>query len=1761
MYSEQTHTICMKFSSLRAMALALGLFWAGTAARADIEISEFLAANQTGLKDSDGAFSDWIEIRNTGAAAVNLLGWTLTDDPTNKAKWAFPGVILNPGQYLVVFASGKDRRTVGTPLHTNFSLDSTGEYLGLFAPESTQAESEFAPAYPPQKSDISFGPRAGRNYFYTPPSPGVANVGGFGDFVADTKFSQDRGFYDSPFTLTISSATAGAVIRYTLDGTVPTLTSGLTYGSPLSISKTTVIRAAAFKEGLQPSNVDTHTYVFLDDVLKQSPDGKAPAGWPATWGANTVDYGMDPDVVNSALYKGTIKNDMKTLPSFCVTVRLPDLFDSATGIYANPGQDGRAWERPCSLELVYPDGTKGFQINAGIRVRGGFSRSTSNPKHALRFFFRDQYGAGKLKYPLFGDRGTDTFDGVDLRTFQNYSWSFQGDGSGVFMRDQFSRDTQLAMGHLGERGDYYHLYINGHYWGLYNTCERPEASYGETYLGGNKEDYDTIKVEAGPYTVGATDGTMEGWNQLYQICKTVPITDETYYRLQGMNLDGTVNAAYPPYLDIDNLIDYMLVIIYGGNLDAPISNFLGNSSPNNWYGLWDRTGKHGGFRFFAHDAEHTLLNVNENRTGPYSAGNSSVTKSSPQWIWQQLASNAEFRLRVGDRVHRHFFNGGVLTPASARARFLERKAQIDRAVVGESARWGDSKVGTPYTRDNAWLPAVNGILNNYLPQRSAIVLNQLRNYQAGGQAQELYPALAAPAFSQFGGVVPKGYALGMTVPQGQIYYTTDGTDPRLRGGGLAGSAKLYSTSVVVDEAVRVRTRARNGASWSALTEAVFTVAQDFSKLRVTEIHYNPTAFGGVDGDEFEFLELKNTGATDLDLSQLRFSSGVDFQFPIGTKLAAGKLAVLGSNPTEFAKRYPGIKLIGGYQGRLANAGERITLVDAAGASVLDFEFSDIAPWPVAADGSGFSLVPIQPNPTGDAGLASGWRASAAVNGSPGTDDPVVSIPPVVINEILTHTDPPLADSIELYNAGNTVAEVGGWWLSDDWNTPRKYRIPAGKRIDPKAWLVLTESEFNHPQNGTNRFSLSSHGDELILSSANAAGDLTGYVDAIQFPAAPNGVSFGRVTNSVGEVQFALMAQRTLGALNGVVIAPAVVLNEILYAPLPGDVEFLEVRNVSGAPVTLFDPLVPTNTWRLNGLDFQFPPNVTLPPGGLAVISSGDPATFRSLFSVPADVPVFGPFNGSLQDGGEFVELQRPDSPDRVTNGVVVTTVVPYITVDAVRYDNREPWPAAAAGGGASLERRTPVTYGNDPASWQASALFPSPGAANDSNRAPRVNAGSDTDVVSQTYPHPVVLAGTGLDDGRPNPPGKLTYLWSQLGGAPGVVFADPTSKDTTALLPGQGTYVLGLTVSDGERSSQDEVLVTARRQEGPATFVPFGATWRYLDTGPDPGTAWRAPNFVDGSWLTGPAQFGYSNDEGDEATVLNFGGDSGNKRIAYYFRLAFDLPNAAAVTELTGRLVRDDGAVGYLNGQPAFRDNMPEGEPNLNTRANSAVGGADESNPFDHPIDTGLLVSGRNVLAIEIHQSGPTSSDVSFDFSLVGRTLASNLAPKVNAGPDLTVTLPESLGITATFTDDGLPQSPGVPAFGWTRVSGPGAVVFASPNSPRTQASFTVAGNYVLRFTANDGASSASDDIAVVVKPGVAPVAPTLGILAGPPTRLQIGTVPGQTYTVQSTSSLDVPQWKSVATLPAGAGGVLEVVLDTGDGASRLYRVVTPAQP
>ena len=333
----------------------------------------------------------------------------------------------------------------------------------------------------------------------------------------------------------------------------------LAYSTPIPIAQTTILRARAEKLGARPSDIDTQTYLFLRDVITQSTNGAAPPGWPAPGASATgqlLDYGMDPDIVTRPPWSATISNDLRSIPTLSVVMKLEDLFDAQTGIYVNAYNDGRGWERPGSIELISPDGRGGFHLDAGIRIRGNFSRNTANPKHSFHLFCRDEYGQPRLRYPLFGKDAAQEFDRFDLRTAQDDSYALAGATSATYLSDPFTRDTLLALGQPAERGNWYHLYINGQYWGLYNTCERTEANFAASYFGGAPEDYDVLRADPSPAEMVVVDGDNAAWARLWQSAKAGFAANSAYFRVQGRNPDGTLNPAYENLLDVTNLVDY-----------------------------------------------------------------------------------------------------------------------------------------------------------------------------------------------------------------------------------------------------------------------------------------------------------------------------------------------------------------------------------------------------------------------------------------------------------------------------------------------------------------------------------------------------------------------------------------------------------------------------------------------------------------------------------------------------------------------------------------------------------------------------------------------------------------------------------------------------------------------------------------------------------------------------------------------------------------------------------------------------------------------------------------------------------------------------------------------------------------------------------------------------------------------------------------------------------------------------------------------------
>ena len=940
-------------------------------------------------RDTDEAF-DWIELKNPLNSPLSLNGFYLTDDPDDLSKWQIPpGTSIEPNGYLLFFASGLNivdpRLDELGILHTNFKLSSPGEYTAVVGPGEVVL---FDVDYPRQVADVSYGLNsAGELRYFTTPTPGETNSGDeFPSTVADTTFSVDRGFFNEAQSVTITTETESADIYFTIDGSEPSPQNpnAEKYSQPVSFLTTTVLRAAAFKEGLLPSNVDTQTYVFINDVQNQ---GNEPAGYPSRWknrnsnGYLPADYGVDPEITQNDKYKDLIDDALLQVPTISIVTDIANLFDEDTGIYQNPMQSGREWERPASVELIHPDGTVGFQVNAGLRIQGGASREPrKSPKHSFRLLFKDIYGTPDLNYPLFGAEAVDEFDTIILRAGFNQSFlhhnTFLGDNRGraQYVRDQWAKDAQQAMGWNATHNIYAHLYVNGMYWGLYNPTERPTDDFGASYFGGDKEEYDV-------YNSGELlDGTPDAWNAMFDIVLDRDLTDDEKY------------DALLPILDMDAYIDYMLLNHYGANADW---------DDHNWYSMRRRTDD-GKWYFFMWDSEFLFIGENDN------AIRVSDGPRFPARIMRELTDSVEFRSHLADRIQLHMYNGGVLTPDNVVAMWNARSDQITDAIIGESARWGDYRrdadpnsypAGGPFElleRDVQWVRERERLLNNYFPGRTDTVIEQYR-------ARDLFPTIEAPTFSQRGGTVGPGTMISLQAAEGAtIYYTLDGTDPRVKGGAIAADAIEYTGPVALnaESSISVRALSTDG-EWSAMDSALFlfeTVVATTDSLRIAEIHYHPenptaeeTAAGFDNDDDFEFIKLVNISGERIDLTDVQLQrlvngdtqEGVAFRFEDSdvVRLNPGSSVFIAEDVSAFHARFgTNSVVVGPWAGGLNNAGETITL--SAGDQIIhQFAYSD--QWHPTTDGDGFTLQHVDPNSNDLAswGTKEGWKVSTNVGGS------------------------------------------------------------------------------------------------------------------------------------------------------------------------------------------------------------------------------------------------------------------------------------------------------------------------------------------------------------------------------------------------------------------------------------------------------------------------------------------------------------------------------------------------------------------------------------------------------------------------------------------------------------------------------------------------------------------------------------------------------------------------------------------------------------
>jgi len=469
--------------------LFLGL-WSGSGLAA-LYLNEAASANLSGLLDEDGDIEDWFELHNDGPNAVNLLGYALTDDPEEPEQWVLPQVTLAAGDYLLVFASGKDR-TEGE-LHANFKLSSEGEPLEL---RDQMGDLIDAIVLVPLLPDVSMGRGPGGDwYVFDTPSPGAANTGTtYLGITPMPSFSPERGFYAGPLQVQIN-AEAVDDLAVTMDGSPPTDYLGSAQ-TMVAVDATTSLRARALRPGWLPSRIATHSFIIAE-----------PTGLPV------ISLTMDPYDLwdfNQGIY-----------------VFGPDDYEhSWPYLGANFWED---WERKAHWEFFAPEGV--FAADGGTKIHGGYSRGYD--QRSLRLIFRDEYGVDELDYQAFPNR-------PDLQSFKRLIIRNCGqDFPYAHLRDVLACAiaSESGLGLMSARAAA--VFINGEYWGYMNLRERQDRYYLADNYGVDEDNLDFIE---GAWSV--VEGDADHWDQLYAFITTHDMAESANYEYVKTQMDVENFATY-----------------------------------------------------------------------------------------------------------------------------------------------------------------------------------------------------------------------------------------------------------------------------------------------------------------------------------------------------------------------------------------------------------------------------------------------------------------------------------------------------------------------------------------------------------------------------------------------------------------------------------------------------------------------------------------------------------------------------------------------------------------------------------------------------------------------------------------------------------------------------------------------------------------------------------------------------------------------------------------------------------------------------------------------------------------------------------------------------------------------------------------------------------------------------------------------------------------------------------------------------------------
>lgn len=637
------------------LLIFLSLLW-GSEISAQLVVNEIMSSNRLTIADEDGEYSDWIEIVNGTNASISLEGYYLSDDASDPERWSFPNRTLAPGEYLVIFASGKNRK--GQELHTNYKIKKSGEPILLSNPEGSLLD--FFPATELEE-DEAFGrypDRIGGLRSLATPTPGQPNVA---PVSAILSFSLPSGFYTEVQNLTMETSDEDAVLYYTLNGDLPD-TSAHRYSGPIDLPESDdlsvnpivyiptspdvtpdwyrwklpggnpfrarVVRAAAFVDGERVSPVETATY-WVDPQVKER--FELPVISIVTEESNLFGY------EEGLLVPGKTFDDGP-----------PFIGPWVNGNYTNRG---RAWER--EAEVLFFDSQQNLELEQtlGLRLHGGGTRSL--PAKAFRLYAREAYGTPEMNISFFEHDTTDTYKRILLRpSGQDFVLSMLRDG----LTHEIIRDLDVeTQGYQPAV-----LFVNGAYYGLVNIRDRHDKYYFQYRFGTREEDLDLLEFGGHEIIEGQNDHYLEFLDQLRSMPRD----------------DAEAMEKVADFIDVDNFIDYTIAKMFFGVFDWPGNNIK----------FWKDRGGENRWRWLYYDNDDAFDDPNFNAFD-HLTDMSDNGWPNPLWsteVFRLLMEVPEFRekffQRVISQLNTIYHSDNTLPLATSAAEAIEKEMpdHIDR---------------------------------------------------------------------------------------------------------------------------------------------------------------------------------------------------------------------------------------------------------------------------------------------------------------------------------------------------------------------------------------------------------------------------------------------------------------------------------------------------------------------------------------------------------------------------------------------------------------------------------------------------------------------------------------------------------------------------------------------------------------------------------------------------------------------------------------------------------------------------------------------------------------------------------------------------------------------------------------------------------------------------------------------------------------------------------------------------------------------------